>query len=62
MKHRFVVCLSIALLPAPAALADCTLAFAPPEVRRAASAHYYRSSKRDAPAPGRLPAANRAPM
>lgn len=51
--------LILALLPSASAHADCTLAFAPPEVRRAASEHYYASAKRDAPAPGRVPVATR---
>jgi hypothetical protein len=59
MKPLLHVSLWLALLHGHAARADCPLAFAPPEVRRAASEHYYRSSRRDAPAPGRLPLAAR---
>jgi hypothetical protein len=48
-----------ALLHSPHASADCTLAFAPPELRQAASEHYYRSPRRDATPPGRLPSVDR---
>ena len=54
MKTLSRTCLFLALLQSAAVHADCPLAFAPPEIRRAASEHYYRWSKRDAPAPGRL--------
>jgi len=60
MKSLPCLCLVFALLGSHAARADCPLAFAPPEIRRAASEHYYRSSRRDAPAPGHLPFAARA--
>lgn len=48
--------MSLQCLPA---YADCTLAFAPPALRHAASEHYYRSSRRDSIPPGHLPAADR---
>lgn len=48
--------MSLQCLPA---YADCTLAFAPPALRHAASEHYYRSSRRDSVPPGHLPAADR---
>ena len=54
MKFVFLICVAWALLQSRPARADCTLAFAPPDVRLAASEHYYRAWKRDAPAPGRL--------
>ena len=59
---RFLVfcCMTYAMLHSHAARADCPLAFAPPEVRRAASEHYYRSAKRDASPPGQLPVAGRS--
>ena len=54
MKFLPSLCVCLALVHGPAARADCPLAFAPPGVRHAASEHYYRSPKRDAPPPGRL--------
>jgi len=60
MKFLSHLCVAFAVLASASARADCPLAFAPPEVRRAASEHYYRSSKRDAPAPGHLPVAVRS--
>ena len=59
MKYLPHLCVLFTLLAGRSAHADCPLAFAPPEVRRAASEHYYRSSKRDAPAPGHLPVSAR---
>ncbi|UNK48551.1 hypothetical protein MNR01_12425 [Lysobacter sp. S4-A87] len=59
MKALFLVAACAALLHSPPVSADCTLAFAPAAMRRAASEHYYRSTKRDAIPPGQLPPGSR---
>ncbi|QSX75011.1 hypothetical protein HIV01_000035 [Lysobacter arenosi] len=59
MRVLIVIGACVALLHSLPVRADCTLAFAPPEIRQAASEHYYRSFKRDATPPGRLPSAER---
>lgn len=55
MKALPFLCAFAVLLHSQPALADCTLAFAPAQVRHAASQHYYRSPRRDSIPPGHLP-------